>query len=186
MWSADAYPAAWRFAAEVHHGQKFPDTELPYILHVGQVAMEVMAAIAARGGIEQADLAVKCALLHDTVEDTAKNNTPVTTEMLRQRFGDAVADGVDALTKDQSLPNKSERMRDSLKRIQQQPPAVWMVKLADRITNLQPPPKRWSKEKIDRYREEAQVIHDALAPGCPVLGPRLAAKIDAYPPDSIG
>jgi (p)ppGpp synthase/HD superfamily hydrolase len=73
LWKPDAYAKAWRFAAEAHHheGQEFPGTELPYILHVGQVAMEVMAAIAARGGIDDPNLAVQCALLHDTVEDTA-------------------------------------------------------------------------------------------------------------------
>jgi (p)ppGpp synthase/HD superfamily hydrolase len=183
LWKPDAYAKAWRFAAEAHHheGQEFPGTELPYILHVGQVAMEVMAAIAARGGIDDPNLAVQCALLHDTVEDTA-----VEIPDIRKEFGPEVAAGVNALTKDQALTDKAEKMRDSLDRICDQPHAVWMVKLADRITNLQPPPSSWDQAKIMRYRDQAREIHAKLADACPVLGRRLAEKIDAYPPESIG
>ncbi len=176
-WSADAYAAAWSFAAKAHQGDFVTDTELPYIVHVGNVAMEVMTAVAIRGGIEQPNLAVQCALLHDVVEDTT-----VELDLLRSRFGDLVADGVAALTKDSRLGGKAEMMRDSLERIGEQPHAVWMVKLADRITNLQPPPGSWGQDKVTRYREEAWTIHTALASACPVLGPRLAEKIAAYPP----
>ncbi len=179
FWSPDAYTVAWRFAAEAHLNGFVPDTKLPYIVHVGNVAMEVMAAIATRGGIEHADVAVQCALLHDTVEDT-----DATVDQLRTHFGDAVAAGVAALTKDGRLSSKAVKMRDSLDRIQAQPHAVWMVKLADRITNLQPPPVSWDEEKAARYREEARTIHAALAAACPILGPRLAAKVKRYPPSS--
>jgi len=37
-----------------------------------------------------------------------------------------------------------------------------LVKLADAITNLQPPPVHWSREKRARYREEAIEIYSAL------------------------
>jgi len=40
----DAILAAWRFAAQAHLGQTLPDGDLPYVVHVGSVAMEVMAA----------------------------------------------------------------------------------------------------------------------------------------------
>jgi (p)ppGpp synthase/HD superfamily hydrolase len=143
LWSPDDYAVAWRFAAEAHRKQCVPGTKLPYIVHIGNVAMEVMSAIAARGDVEDANLAVQCAVLHDSVEDTA-----VTVDVLLDRFGPKVAAGVEALTKDEKLGNKDEKMRDSLARIQNQPQAVWMVKLADRITNLQPPPKTWNQEKI--------------------------------------
>ena len=55
-----------------------------------------------------------------------------------------------------------------------------MVKLADRITNLQTPPSHWDSAKIARYHQEAGEIHDHLSAACPVLGPRLLVKIDAY------
>lgn len=51
-----------------------------------------------------------------------------------------------------------------------------MVKMADRITNLQPPPKHWTPEKISRYREEACQIHQALKGACSYLAARLQEK----------
>ena len=42
---------------------------MPDILHIGLVAMEVMATSAKEFGLD-GDLAVVCALLHDTLEDT--------------------------------------------------------------------------------------------------------------------
>lgn len=179
LWSPDAYQQAWRFAAEAHHGQKFPGTELPYIVHVSTVTAELCHALAARLArntpVAQPDLAMQCALLHDTVEDTA-----VTREQIATHFGEPIAAGVAALSKDPSVGDKPAQMRDSLARIREQPHEVWMVKLADRITNLQGPPHYWKPEKIRRYHGEAQDIHAALAEACPVLGARLQAKIEAY------
>jgi (p)ppGpp synthase/HD superfamily hydrolase len=53
-------------------------------------------------------------------------------------------------------------MADSLRRIRVQPHDVWAVKLADRITNLAPPPAFWTAAKIAGYRAEAIMIADAL------------------------
>ncbi|HLT35915.1 MAG TPA: HD domain-containing protein [Enhygromyxa sp.] len=179
LWSPDAWHEAWRFAAEAHHGQSFPSSQLPYIVHVAAVAMEVGNAIARRSQIGQPvalpDLAISVALLHDVIEDTS-----VSLAELRARFGDAVADGVSAVSKDPSVGDKQAQMRDSLARIQAQPAEVWMVKLADRITNLQAPPHYWTREKIRAYRAEAGEIHARLGAGCAVLGPRLLVKIADY------
>ena len=179
IWSPDAWHDAWRFAAEAHHGQPFPGSPLPYIVHVAAVAMEVGNAIAKRSQIGQPvaepDLAIQVALLHDVVEDTA-----VSLDDLRARFGDAVAAGVSAVSKDPSVGDKQAQMRDSLARIRAQPAEVWMVKLADRITNLQAPPHYWTREKIRAYRVEAREIHALLGDACAVLGPRLLDKIAAY------
>ena len=65
-WSQDLYLKALRFAASAHNGQKVPGTEFPYLMHVVSVAMEVTAAISIEG-INNPDLAVQCALLHDTI-----------------------------------------------------------------------------------------------------------------------
>lgn len=173
VWSQEVYIRAFEFAAEAHHGQKLPGIELPYIIHISLVTMEVIAALQAENGVD-GNLAVQCALLHDVIEDTK-----VTFEVVQREFGEDVAQGVLALTKDSSL-SKPDAMADSLRRIQEQPQAVWMVKLADRITNLLPPPHYWTKEKIAFYQEEARVIHAALAKASPFLAARLEAKIDAY------
>lgn len=175
MWSPERYLAAWNYAAAMHGGQKVPGTELPYLTHIGAVAMEVMTALAPDLPVNSPDLAVQCALLHDVIEDT-----PASYADVAARFGVAVADGVLALTKDTTLPSKAEQMADSLTRIRRQPREVWIVKLADRITNLQPPPAHWDAAKIASYRAEAQVILDALGEADSRLAARLAEKIAKY------
>jgi (p)ppGpp synthase/HD superfamily hydrolase len=172
-WSQDDYVRAYRFAAQAHLGQTVPGKDLPYITHPSLVSMEVIAALGAEPG-RDGNLAIQCALLHDVIEDT-----DVVLEQLEAIFGKAVAQGVLALSKDETL-EKSRQMPDSLRRIQQQPGEVWMVKLADRISNLAPPPYYWTKEKIASYREEAIEIHDALHSASPFLAARLLDKIEAY------
>jgi (p)ppGpp synthase/HD superfamily hydrolase len=168
--SQDRYVAALRFAATRHAGQKVPGTELPYVVHVVSVAAEVIAALP----VGDPDLAVACALLHDTIEDTSTTRAEV-----EAAFGPAVAAGVQALSKDAALP-KAEQMADSLRRIRAQPHEVWMVKLADRITNLAPPPSYWNTDKKRRYRDEAYEIASALGAASPALDARLRARAEAY------
>jgi len=175
IWSQDRYVEAARFAAEAHRSQTLFDSGLPYLLHVTTVTTEVMAAIAIEP-VADPDLAVLCALLHDTIEDCG-----VTVATLEAQFGPAVAAGVLALSKDPALP-RDQAMPDSLRRIQLQPREVWLVKLADRITNLQPPPTRWQAPKIAAYRAEATMIVEALGAASPYLEGRLRSKIAAYPP----
>jgi len=169
----DAYLAAWRFAAEAHQGQIVPGTDLPYLLHIGAVAMEVLVAHALEP-LPDPLLAAQCALLHDTVEDCG-----VAVAELERHFGPAVAAGVLALSKRKDL-SKPEAMSDSLVRILAQPREVWAVKLADRITNLQPLPAHWNTIKRAAYQEEARIILAALGGGHPILAARLAQKIQGY------
>jgi len=173
MIDPDRYVAALRFAAERHHAQRVPDSDYPYVVHVVSVAAETIAGVALTPGVD-ADLAVGCALLHDTIEDTATTHAE-----LADRFGLAVAAGVLALSKDAALA-KQDQMADSLRRIQAQPAAIWMVKLADRITNLGPPPRSWPADKRRRYRDEAIVIADALGAASAVLDARIRARIAIY------
>lgn len=173
LWSPDCYLQAWNFAARAHNGQLLPGSDLPYITHISNVAMEVMSAIA-QVPIEQPNLAVQCALLHDTLEDTA-----ITPDQLEAEFGAAVTCGVLALSKNPALP-RAEQMPDSLRRVLAQPTEVWIVKLGDRITNLQQPPGHWNPDKIHRYYDEAILIQDTLKAAHPVLATRLADKIKRY------
>jgi (p)ppGpp synthase/HD superfamily hydrolase len=176
MWTADRYKDALDFAARAHGDQKVPGSGVPYVVHLCKVAMEVQrAAVAGDFDDDDAvDVAVTAALLHDCVEDAG-----VTVDELRQRFGDAVAKAVAALTKDASLP-KEQRMSDSLARIRAEPRAVWAVKLADRITNLEPPPAHWSADKRRGYRDEATTILACLRGAAPSLEARIHEKIAAY------
>ena len=172
-WSQETYAKAYYFAALAHLGQELPGTQLPYLVHVSLVCMEVIAALQAEPS-RDGNLAVQCALLHAVIEDTE-----ITYEQVEDEFGTAVADGVLALTKDEKL-EKSLQMGDSLRRIREQPHEIWMVKLADRITNLKEPPCYWKREKIVRYRQEARQIYDAVHSASPFLAARLAQKIEDY------
>ncbi|MFV8752653.1 HD domain-containing protein [Nannocystaceae bacterium ST9] len=178
-WSPEIWHAAWEFASRAHHGQRLPGSELPYAGHVAAVAMEVARAIAIRQAgaapVERPDLAIACALLHDVVEDT-----PTSLATIAAQFGPEVARGVAALSKDPGVGDKPAQMLDSLTRIRECPPEVWMVKLGDRIHNLREPPHYWTREKIATYRDEAKQIHAALADACPVLAARLLDRIDRY------
>ena len=136
--------------------------------------MEATATIA-NNNIDNPNLLVLCALLHDSIEDTS-----TTYEDIRNTFGSDIADGVLSLSKNEELPSKAEQMQDSLQRIKRQPIEVWMVKLCDRITNLQPPPKHWHKEKIANYQNEARLILDQLGEASEFLAERLKMKIQVY------
>jgi guanosine-3',5'-bis(diphosphate) 3'-pyrophosphohydrolase len=147
------YQNAIKFAALKHNGQVVNGIKVPYLVHVCNVAMEILIAGPKTDDFNLA-LAIQVALLHDTIEDTATSF-----EELHEVFGIDVAHGVSALSKNESVP-KEDRMRDCLLRIKNQPKEVWSVKLADRITNLQAPPQDWSSPKRAEYLQEARIIYD--------------------------
>ncbi|HSG24646.1 MAG TPA: HD domain-containing protein [Anaerolineales bacterium] len=169
----EKYARAYIFAATAHHGQLFPGSELPYLLHISLVGAEVLFALIHEDGLD-AGLAVQCALLHDVLEDT-----PISFERLAEEFGEEVANGVLALTKRAELPWEA-RMPDSLSRILRQPREIAIVKLADRIVNMSPPPGHWPSEKRRRYHAEAQRILDVLGDASEYLSQRLRKKMDEY------
>ena len=167
------YQSAIKFAAEKHLGQTVPGTNLPYVVHLSSVAMEVIIASFNTDNFNLG-LAVQAALLHDTIEDTLTDFAE-----LESKFGIEVATAVSALTKNNDLP-KEQSMADSLARIKDLQSEVWAVKLADRITNLQPPPAHWNNERKIAYREEARLILNELKKGNEYLARRLENKIEKY------
>jgi len=92
QWPQDFYIRAHRFAAAAHWNsntrQLVPGTDIPYLMHFSLVAMVVIAALEKESALD-GNLAVQCALLHDTMEDT-----DATYAGLNRTFGLAVADGV--------------------------------------------------------------------------------------------
>lgn len=167
------YIKALNFAAYAHGDQKTLHG-LPYVVHVCSVARELSVALAVERD-NDADFAMTCALLHDVVEDTS-----ITAGRIENEFGEKVSRAVMALSKDTGLPHK-DRMVDSLERILAQPREVAMVKLADRITNLGPPPPMWRATKVLRYQDDAKMILDRLGEASPTLYERLSIAIKDYP-----
>ena len=169
---------AWRFAALKHNRQLYPGAEqLPYITHIGSVVLELLAALQENPGLD-AETAICCAILHDTVEDTC-----ATIQDISEQFGDKVAIGVSALSKTENMKGE-EAIRCSLERIKQQSHEIWAVKLADRAANLRMPPDHWGSSERLSYALEGQRILDALGEASPVLAKILAARIEAWKCDS--
>lgn len=173
MFCPETYKQTLRSAALAHEGQLMP-SGAPYMVHVNSVAMEVIQSLYAEPmSFDEGTLAICCALLHDTIEDTGMQTAHL------QDFGDDVVDGVRALTKDKAL-DKEASMRDSLARLKKEPLAVQRVKLADRISNLDPPPRYWDVAKCRAYQQEARVILDELHGASDYLANRLERKIADY------
>lgn len=167
------YQGAIKFAATKHINQFVPGSELPYLLHLSNVAMEVFVAYqsAKNFNIEEA---IQIALLHDTIEDT-----DTSFDEIADLFGESIANGVAALSKNKTI-EKNKRMADSLDRIKSQKKEVAIVKLADRITNLQKPPHHWDDAKKENYHGEAIAILQNLKGNNAFLELRLSGKIKEY------
>jgi (p)ppGpp synthase/HD superfamily hydrolase len=172
-WKQDDYIRAYVFAARALNSKKVPGTDLPYIVHVSLVSMEVQAVLSVESELN-GNLALQCSLLHDVIEDGG-----ITIDQLNAEFGSSVAQGVSALSKNPNL-EKSLQMNDSLRRIKQQSPEIWIVKMADRITNLLPPPSDWTSINREAYKYEAREIYESLKSANKFIADRLLFKIEAY------
>ena len=84
------YQSAIKFATLKHVAinQKVPGTELPYVVHLSNVAMEVLMANAKTENFN-VSLSIQAALLHDTIEDT-----DTTFAEVEENFGLDVANAV--------------------------------------------------------------------------------------------
>ena len=118
---------AYEMAVEAHSQQRRKSGE-PYILHPIEVARICVKEI----GL--GPTAVICALLHDVVEDTE-----VSLDDIKLRFGDKIAMIVDGLTKLDGLYNVESPQAENFKKVVStlvKDVRVVLIKMADRIHNL--------------------------------------------------
>lgn len=177
MIDVELYRRATDFAAIAHKEQLFPGKPYNYMVHIMGVTMETMLAIADMQKNNEAincELAILCAILHDVIEDTEYSYDDI-----NKGFGKEVAEGVFALTKDYTL-DKDLQMQDSIKRIKALSKEIWIVKLADRITNLYKPPDDRTRERNAAYYDEAIFILNELGSASEFLSKRLRDSIDNY------
>jgi len=156
------------FAARKHAAQRRKgEAAEPYINHLAEVAL--LVAEATKGA--DADHVI-AALLHDTIEDQGVRH-----EELAEAFGIEVADLVQEVTDDKSLP-KAKRKALQVKHAPHKSPRARMLKVADKTSNLRSilasPPKDWSTERKREYFEWAAKV----VAGCRGVSQWLDARFD--------
>ncbi|HSA08308.1 MAG TPA: HD domain-containing protein [Candidatus Moranbacteria bacterium] len=122
---------AIKFAAKTHNQYQQQTRKgkiIPYITHPLTVGIILSQA----GASEDVIVA---GILHDTIEDSTEEKK-VSFEMLRERFGEKVAEGVLSVTEnDKSLPWE-ERKKEALGHIEKFSQDALLVKSADIIANV--------------------------------------------------
>ncbi|WP_458121486.1 RelA/SpoT family protein [Paenibacillus sp. Z6-24] len=144
---------AYEFADQAHHGQVRKSGE-PYILHPLAVADIVV-------GMEMDTISIIAALLHDVVEDTT-----VSLEEIRSRFGDNCAMLVDGLTKLERIKfrSKEEQQNENYRKMfiaMAQDIRVIVIKLADRLHNMR-------TLKYQSEESQRRIAYETLEIFCPV------------------
>lgn len=164
------------FAFEAHKNHYFPCGR-KYSTHLETVAELSRQALSNDSTLDEGIL-LSTAYLHDSVEDTA-----VTHEDILNLFGQNIANAVLALTKNKMLP-KTQQMQYSLQKISVLPKEVWIVKLADRIANLQQTlflyEGKWTQDYREYYKEESILISQTLGDASPYLQQKLSVLINSY------
>jgi GTP diphosphokinase / guanosine-3',5'-bis(diphosphate) 3'-diphosphatase len=125
---AEMIAEAYNVAHAAHRGQTRKSGE-PFVYHPLATA-DILAEL----GLDPSTIAA--ALLHDVLEDTG-----VTKEEIREKFGDEVAEIVDGVTKLKHLPsgNLEEAQAESLRKMivaMSRDVRVIIIKLADRLHNM--------------------------------------------------
>ena len=120
---------AIRFAVDAHAGTERRGKGFPYVIHV----LEAMAIVATMTNDPEL---LAAAALHDTVEDT-----DVTPEMIRARFGERVASLVEKetdiqLAEDGRRKGWRERKQEAIDRLAAASREAKMVALGDKLSNI--------------------------------------------------
>ena len=114
---------AIEIAAEAHQGQYRKGTHTPYITHPYAVGLILMEA-------GYAEAVIIAGILHDTVEDT-----DLTLEFIRERFGDAIANIVDGCSENKALRWRA-RKTERIEALRTASPEICIVTCADKLHNL--------------------------------------------------
>jgi (p)ppGpp synthase/HD superfamily hydrolase len=149
------------FAADAHRGQMRIIPGEPYITHPLRVL-----SILVRHGVTDEEMLV-AAVLHDVVEDT-----PVTLDGIRRKFGGRVSDLVAALTKpaDRERPDRHEAVLEQLRAL----PEAGVIKMADRLDNLSELQLTdWTGDRKRLYAEQGLEFIEIAEEGNPALAASL-------------
>ena len=154
--SVERLREAYLYASEAHAGQKRKTGE-PFVIHPLEVA-----GITADMGLDVDSIIA--ALLHDCIEDTG-----VSFEEIKARFGAPVAELVDGVTKLTRMPytSKEEEQMENLRKMflaMARDIRVILIKIADRLHNM----RTINYQSEAKQREKALENHgDLRAAGAP-------------------
>jgi (p)ppGpp synthase/HD superfamily hydrolase len=156
-----AVEIATEAASQAHRGQFRKNGKTPFIVHPKRVAELVKFY----GGDH---IGVIAAWLHDVIEDCDDGENIVRTTLrhtsLPQQEQAEIFAIISALTKNPDIHGKSERLADTLDRINQAPSQAILLKLCDRMDNLIDARDRGHKFLTVYLRMTDQII-DALSDG---------------------
>jgi len=115
--------------AQASHGDQRRPTGAPYLKHL----LEALEVLVAGAGVTDPDV-LAAAVLHDVVEDTGVSN-----DELAERFGPRVAELVGWVTIPEPGPGEDRLAvkQASFRRLATAPQDAILVKLADRLSNVQ-------------------------------------------------
>ena len=155
----DRLAKAYEFGENAHTGQFRKDGVTPFFEHPKNVSL-ILAEL------EMDEDTIIASLLHDTVEDTS-----VTIEEVRKRFGDEVALLVDGVTKLAVInyETKQERQVENLRKMflaMSSDIRVILIKLADRLHNI----RTLGNMSPEKQREKAEETIEIYAPIAHRLG----------------
>lgn len=153
---------AIHFSADKHRDQRRKDVpHSPYINHPVRVADLLWEA-----GVRDVATLIT-AILHDTIEDTETSPAELRTE-----FGEEVLSLVLEVTDDKALP-KAERKRLQIEHAPHISPKAKLVKLSDKICNLDDilhsPPADWPLERRQEYALWTEKVVAGLRGSNPAL-----------------
>ncbi|MEW6562277.1 MAG: HD domain-containing protein [Pseudomonadota bacterium] len=157
------------YAAVKHvHQRRKGELAEPYLNHVTEVAR--LIATATEG--KDPNLVI-AALLHDTMEDQG-----VGYDELCLRFGEDVANLVQEVTDDMSIPKPERKLLQQFNASLKSPRAK-MLRIADKTSNLHSllnsPPKHWDMERKREYFEWSRRVVE----GCRGVNAALETVFDA-------
>jgi (p)ppGpp synthase/HD superfamily hydrolase len=156
--------AAVAWAVERHAGQRREADGAAFVMHPIEVAALV-------DGAQYPDFVVATAVLHDLLE-----NTDVTADEIEERFGSQVAELVEAVSDDPSLPTEEERKRDLRDRVRRIGGYAAVVYAADKVSKMREirmalaagVPREQLEVKIRRHQESLAML-EQITPGRPLV-----------------
>ncbi len=173
----DFLKQVYDFAKYAHrHETRKQGEHIPYIVHPLRIVIFMFEVFR----IKDRNM-LSAALLHDTVEDT-----DVTLEQIRKKFGDKITEYVDAMTRprpadEDEHPDQKYRSKiKKLKQIMASSLKIRELKLFDLIDNMNdwpdPLAQKIFKDKYPRWLNEAENYYLPLAES---VGPKYAAPVKA-------